>query len=71
MIDLPEMAWRRSSLCNTNSCVEIAFLDSYIAMRDTKQPAKPPLLFTKVEWKSFILGAKGNEFNMLNNGTIE
>jgi hypothetical protein len=63
MADLPETRWQKSSLCNTNSCVEVAFLGSYVAMRDAKDQAKTPLYFTEAEWSAFIDGARNGEFN--------
>lgn len=58
------LAWRRSTRCSTNSCVEIADLpDGGTAVRDSKQPfSAPVLLFTAKEWKAFILGVTAGEF---------
>jgi hypothetical protein len=59
--DLP---WRTSSFCSTGSCVEIAITTGPILVRDTKKPNQPPLMYTKEEWREFIAGAKGGEFDV-------
>jgi hypothetical protein len=58
------IAWRRSSRCATQSCVEIADLpDGGVAVRDSKSPDSTPILvFAADEWNAFISGAKAGEF---------
>jgi len=57
------MAWRRSSRCATQSCVEVADLPDGVAIRDSKSPGTSPILvFTADEWESFISGVKAGEF---------
>ena len=63
MADLSETQWRKSSFCNTNSCVEVAVLDSHVAMRDAKQQTQSALFFTKAEWGAFLEGARNDEFD--------
>ena len=36
MQDLPAAAWRTSTLCDLNGCVEVALLDNQVAVRDAK-----------------------------------
>jgi hypothetical protein len=57
-------AWRRSSRCATQSCVEVADLpEGGVAVRDSKAPGVSPILvFTTDEWESFVLGVKAGEF---------
>jgi hypothetical protein len=57
-------AWRRSSWCATQSCVEVAdLLDGCVGVRDSKAPgASPILVFTTDEWESFVSGVKAGEF---------
>ena len=58
--------WRKSSHSNGNggnNCVEVAFLDSDVAVRDSKNPDGPDLLFTSVQWATFVAGAKGGQFD--------
>ena len=56
-------AWRRSSWCSANSCVEIAELPDGVAIRDSKSPDTSPILtFSTDEWRSFLAGVKAGEF---------
>jgi hypothetical protein len=59
--------WKKSSRSNGNggnNCVEVALLDSGAAVRDSKDPAGPALLFTAAEWAAFVGGAKDGEFDL-------
>lgn len=62
MVDSPEFEWHRSSLCATDSCVEVAITDDQVAMRDTKDLG-PILKFNRVEWSEFLAGALHGEFD--------
>ncbi|HBW18110.1 MAG: DUF397 domain-containing protein [Streptosporangiaceae bacterium] len=45
------------------NCVEIAFLaGGEVAMRNSRHPAGPALIFTRAEWDAFIGGALDGEF---------
>lgn len=64
-VDLSQAAWRRSSTSAGNGdCVEVAFVDDAIAVRDSKHPDGPILLFTQGEWDAFVGGAKDGEFDL-------
>jgi hypothetical protein len=43
--------------------VEVAQLPAAIAVRDSKNPLGPALMFTPDEWAAFIEGAKDGEFD--------
>jgi hypothetical protein len=55
--------WRHSSYSNPTDCVEVAFSRDAIAVRDSKDPAGPVLVFTPAEWRAFIRGLYAGEFN--------
>jgi hypothetical protein len=57
-------SWRRSSRCDTGSCVEVAMMDDGVAVRDSKQPDGPVLRFTKSEWTAFVAGVDNGEFGI-------
>ena len=42
----------------------MAFVGEAIAVRDSKNPAGPVLMFTQGEWDAFVGGAKDGEFDL-------
>jgi hypothetical protein len=48
---------------NCDNCVEVAFVGEAIAVRDSKNPTGPALIFTSGEWDAFVGGAKDGEFD--------
>ena len=61
------LAFRKSSHSNGNggnNCVEVAFSADGIAVRDSKNPDGPQLMFTAAEWAAFISGTKDGEFDL-------
>lgn len=50
------LRWRRSSRSvGMNNCVETARLDATrLAVRDSKDTARPPLRFSATAWTSFV-----------------
>ena len=65
-IDLNCAQWFKSTRSGPNSdnCVEVAFVDGAIAVRDSKDPDGPALIFTGDEWDAFVGGAKDGEFDI-------
>lgn len=55
-IDLSQVAWRRSARCDTVNagCVEVAMHEDFVAVRDSKDPGGPALVFTRLEWQVFV-----------------
>jgi uncharacterized protein DUF397 len=63
--DLSRAAWRTSTRSqNDGQCVEVAFLDGQVAVRDSKHPTGPVLVFTGDEWATFLDGVARGEFNL-------
>jgi hypothetical protein len=64
-VDLSKAQWRKSARSGpySDNCVEVAFVGSAIAVRDSKDPAGPVLVFTPGEWDAFVAGAKDGEFD--------
>ncbi|WP_158844434.1 DUF397 domain-containing protein [Saccharothrix deserti] len=53
-MDLTNATWRKSSRSTSQAnCVEIAHVANRIAVRDSKNPDGPVLLFGKVDWSVF------------------
>jgi Domain of unknown function (DUF397) len=64
-IDLTGAQWRKSSISGSgDNCVEVAFVADGIAVRDSKNPDGPALLYTRSEWDAFIGGIKDGEFDL-------
>ncbi|HET6212103.1 MAG TPA: DUF397 domain-containing protein [Micromonosporaceae bacterium] len=66
-VDLSRAQWRKSTRSgpNCDNCVEVAFVDGgAIAVRDSKRPDGPALIFTPAEWDAFVGGVKDGEFNI-------
>jgi uncharacterized protein DUF397 len=65
-IDTTRAEWRKSSRSGpwTDNCVEVAFVDGLIAVRDSKNSSGPVLVFTPSEWDAFVDGAKDGEFDV-------
>ena len=65
-LDLDHAQWIKSKRSGPDSdnCVEVAFVDEAIAVRDSKNPAGPALIFTAAEWDAFVGGAKDGEFDL-------
>lgn len=64
--DLTRAVWRKSTKSGpfTDNCVEVAFADSGVAVRDSKDRGGPVLYFTRAEWDAFVGGAKDGEFDL-------
>jgi hypothetical protein len=58
-MDLSRADWRKSTFSSSNGgqCVEVAQnLPDVVAVRDSKDPDGPALIFTADEWRSFLEG---------------
>jgi hypothetical protein len=56
--------WRKSSLSgNLGNCVEVAVLaGDEVAVRNSRHPSGPALVFTPAEWTAFVGGVQRGEF---------
>jgi hypothetical protein len=59
--------WRKSARSNPNgNCVEVATLPTgEVAVRNSRFPTGPALVYTRDEITAFVLGAKDGEFDDL------
>ncbi|MFI1800354.1 DUF397 domain-containing protein [Streptomyces sp. NPDC020379] len=60
-LDLANAAWQPGS--QGVGDVQIAFVEGFIAMRHERRPDAPALVFTPAEWRAFVVGARGGEFD--------
>jgi hypothetical protein len=61
-MELNRADWRKSSYSGTNggACVEVARnLPEAVAVRDSKDPHGPALIFTRADWTAFTALLKG------------
>jgi uncharacterized protein DUF397 len=72
-MDLTDAVWRRATTSDDpdEACVEIAVMagskegsEQVIAMRDSRSPEGPVLIFTPDEWRAFTLGVQDGEFDL-------
>jgi Domain of unknown function (DUF397) len=64
---LADAAWRKSSHSNSQgNCVEFAALaDGAVAVRNSRFPEGPALVYTRAEISALLAGAKDGEFDDL------
>ncbi|MFC4585384.1 DUF397 domain-containing protein [Sphaerisporangium corydalis] len=65
--EIPGVSWRKSAYSNpSGNCVEVATLpQGDIAVRNSRHPAGPALVYSRGEMAAFILAAKNGEFDDL------
>ena len=66
--ELPAVSWQKSARSNpSGNCVELAVLPggAGIAVRNSRDPDGPALVYTLQEIRAFILGAKDGDFDHL------
>ena len=57
--------YKKSSYSSAGDCVEVCVLrDGTIGLRDSKDPDKPPHVFTQPEWRAFVRGVQAHEFDL-------
>ncbi|MFI6761897.1 DUF397 domain-containing protein [Micromonospora sp. NPDC050417] len=66
--ELPPITWQKSRRSNpSGNCVELAELPggAGIAVRNSRDPDGPALIYTAAEITAFILGARDGDFDHL------
>ena len=58
------VAWHKSSRSGgSGACVEVAHAGTVVAVRDSKDPDGPILLYSRAEFKAFLDGARKGNFD--------
>lgn len=70
---LDGVVWRKSHFSNpSGNCVEVAALpDGGVAIRNSRDPQGPVLIYTPRELDAFVRGVKGGDFDDLIPSLIE
>lgn len=65
--DLIDVSWQKSHRSNSQgNCVELAKLpDGSVAVRNSRHPTGPALVYTQAEIRALIQGAKAGDFDSL------
>ena len=66
-MDLTRAVWRKSSYSSGNggNCVEVARnLPGPVAVRDSKDPDGPKLIFSRAVWRTFTAAVQDGEFDL-------
>jgi len=64
--ELPGVTWRKSRRSGPQggNCVEVAHLPGgQVAVRDSRHPTGPSLVFAATEWAAFVSGARDGNFD--------
>jgi hypothetical protein len=64
MANVYPVEWRKSRLSGLSGCVEVAFVEDGVAVRDSKDPDGPVLRFTVHEWKTFVAAVRSGQFDL-------
>jgi hypothetical protein len=62
--ELRSAVWFKAAASNgAAGCVEVAHLDQWTVVRDSKNPGAPVHCYTPHEWACFLNGARAGEFD--------
>ncbi|MFI5915429.1 DUF397 domain-containing protein [Dactylosporangium sp. NPDC051541] len=53
--------WRKSSLCEAGNCIEVAWADTEILIRDSQRPEQV-LQVSRSDWDAFASGVARGDF---------
>lgn len=68
-VDLTNATWAKSELSNgTNNCLEVAFVDGVVALRDSADAGDPEqsvLIVSKRDYELFTMSVQAGQKNLL------
>ncbi|GII31049.1 DUF397 domain-containing protein [Planotetraspora mira] len=60
-----DLDWRTASRCTGGNCVEVATAGEIVAVRDSKDPEGPVLVYTASEWSEFAAKVRKGQYDRL------
>jgi len=63
--------WHKSTYSAASDCIEVAFVDGQVAIRDSKDRRGAVLFFTPGEWNAFIAGVHDGQFQQRPQSPLE
>jgi hypothetical protein len=64
--ELQGARWKRSSFSGNNNCVEMALLPTgEVAVRNSRDPEGPALVYTRAEIDALLQGVRNGDFDVL------
>ncbi|MEV3963483.1 DUF397 domain-containing protein [Nocardia sp. NPDC050193] len=62
-MELSGVQWCKSSYSGNDECVEVAWFGrGRVAVRDSKDPVGPALMFDATDWDSFVAALRDDSF---------
>jgi len=58
--DEPALMWRKSTRSNSQGCLEVAFTEGLVLLRDSKRPDGPVLSISQSAWTAFMADVRGS-----------
>lgn len=58
------IVWRKSTASGAGNCVEVAFVDESVLVRQSRDPLGSVLSFTHAEWIEFLDSARSGKFGL-------
>jgi hypothetical protein len=62
-VEVDVLLWRTATASQGGNCVQVATAYESIAVRNSREPHGPVLLFTRAEWSAFVDGVRRGEFD--------
>nr|WP_031171927.1 DUF397 domain-containing protein [Streptosporangium roseum] len=64
-MDFSQATWQKSSLSQgtTDNCAEVAPISGLVAVRDSKDPGGPKLVFSSAGWAAILSRVKAGDFD--------
>lgn len=62
-LERTDIVWRKSETSADGQCVEVAFVEAAVLVRNSEDPSGPMLTFSRSQWSAFLDGARSGTFD--------